>query len=241
MTDLDFILLYISIVLVTVAGLIIFFMRKNVKGKPKKPDKKKEKAIKDLEKIKDESKPPDGIPPPPPPNQSTTALQQYDVPASIQIELTRLKEEPNGNKRATTKRGRVTLIPRFQGNKDLFFFWIGKRGYFIDPSKIIDVYTTKGFRNKKQIVTDKKLVYDVFNTEPLDSTGKLEWSWDVESLLRDSVMDQYITVATFEGGFQLTTTLMRAILVVGVLGAFLGLAINGTYGLTPKEIIHFVP
>ena len=166
---------------------------------------------------------------------ATSILTEYSVPRTINIELTRIK---NGSERATTKKGRVTLIPRF-GSKDIFFFFIGKMGYFIDPSKIIKV-EVKARRGKVTVV--EKLVYDqLAGGEPLNADGTLDWSWDIEHLLRDSALDQYITVATFESSFQFTPTLIKTLIVVGVLGSFVGLALNGTMHLVPTTLIHWIP
>lgn len=215
------------------------------KGGPKKPkvNKKKEKALKELQAIKEGLKPPDDLPPAPPPAMSppvdeSKPMEQFPIPTTIAIELTRIKE--GTNKRVTTRKGKVTLVPRFGGGKDLFFFYVGKFGYFIDPSKIIEVKTLTG-RKKDTTVISQKLVYDVFNMEPLDKDGNLIWSVPLEIIHRDSILDQYITVATFEGTFQLTPNLMRAIILVAILGVLIGLAVNGTVGLTPHTIIHYVP
>lgn len=204
--------------------------------KPKKVDKKKEKALKELKEIRDAAKPPDDVKIPElNPVAPSTAMEQFPTPKTIQIELTRIKE--GTNKRATTRKGKVNLVPRFGGGKDMFFFYVGKYGYFIDPSKIIRVTTIV----KGKTVIAEKLVYDVFNMEPLNEDGTLTFSWPLELLHRDSVLDQYITVATFEGGFQMTAGLAKAIIVVGLLGTLIGLSVNGTVGLTPHTIIHWVP
>ena len=206
-------------------------------AKLKAAEKQKKKALAELKKIKDEAK----VPEPPPlkpdavssPPQPLATLQQIPIPKKIDIELTRMRE----GKRAVMRRGKATLVPRLMNNQDIFFFWVGKNGYFIDPSKIITVQETK----RGKTVTKEKLVYDVFNSEPLDQSGNLTFSWIVEKLLVDSAMDQYITVATFEGSFQLTPQLIKILLVVGLLGSFIGLAINGAAHLVPTTIINWVP
>lgn len=196
------------------------------------------KRIKEMAKVPDDVKKPDAIlaNPPAQPEKALATLEQFPVPRTIQIELTRIKD--GTLKRATTKTGKVTIIPR--SGKSIFFFFVGEMGYFVDPAKIITVQTATG-RRKKTITTTQKLVYDVFHAEPLDASGNLAWSWDVEHLLRDSAMAQYIAVATFEGGFQLTPALMRIMVVVGLFGAFIGLAVNGSAHLVPTTIINWVP
>lgn len=202
-------------------------------GSKARAKKKRDQAKKKLKEVQEAATPPKDIPPetqvPKPP------ISEFVIPKQIPIELTRLKSDGS---RAVIRKGRVTLIQRFAGGKDVFFFYVGKMGYYIDPAKIIKV-ETKGRRGKIKVL--EKLVYDVLHSEPLNQEGKLDWSWDVEHLLRDSGMDQYITVATFESGFQLTSNLLKAMLISGVLGTFLGLAINGSAHIIPITQIHWIP
>lgn len=210
------------------------------KAKVTKLDKKKKKALEELRAIKNKAKVPE-LPPPalkpdailPSPPQPITGLEQIPIPRKIDVELTRIRD----GKRAIVRRGKATLVPRLMNNQGIFFFWVGKNGYFIDPAKIITVQDTV----RGKTVTREKLVYDVFNSEPLDSNGGLTYSWLVEKLLVDSAMDQYITVATFEGSFQLTPQLIKILIVVGLLGSFMGLAINGAAHLVPVTVINWVP
>ncbi|MDE1854546.1 MAG: hypothetical protein KGI38_12490, partial [Thaumarchaeota archaeon] len=124
--------------------------------------------------------------------------------------------------------------------KDKFLFQWDKGGYFVRLDKLIEVEIKKGFRGKS---TDKvrKLVYDMLYSEPLEQNGTVKWDDQLEEILTDAGAGQYIDAASAEGGFQLTPALIRALIVIGLLGSFLGLAINGAFHVTPTTIIHWVP
>lgn len=207
---------------------------KKAAEKVKRLDKERKKALGKLKEIKGAAKAseppvikPDAVLPSP--LQPLASLDQIAIPRKIPIELTRIR----GGKRAVVRKGTATLVPRLMNSQDVFLVFVGKMGYFIDPANIITV-TEKG-------KTKEKLVFDVFTCEPLDQQGNVIWSPTVEKLLVDSAMDQYITVATFEGSFQLTSQLIRILIVVGLLGSFMGLAINGAVHLIPITVINWVP
>jgi hypothetical protein len=219
---------------VVLGVIVVIYSARERKPKPLM-SKKQEEAQKKLDEIKTLAAIPEDAPPPPTTlsgDSPPQPLEQLPIPKKIAIELTRLK----GDRRVTTKRGVATLVPR--SNKDIFFVFIGKMGYFIDPAKIVKVKDTG--RRGKSVITEK-LVYDQFNSEALDQEGKLSFSWTLEELLADSGMEQYINVATFEGSFQLTPALMRALMFVGFLGFLMGLSINGSAHVVPTTIIHWIP
>jgi hypothetical protein len=225
--------LIVPLVLFGAAALVLIGYVLYARRPKHRPNKKKEKAKAELKKIEEQARVPEGVAPPQEVAPST-GLEQFPISKKIPIEMTRVKE--GTNKRVTTRKGTVTLTPRF-GNKDIFYFDFGKMRYFVDPSKTIPVVETKG----RKTITTEKLVYDVFNSEPLNKDGTISFSWELERLMRDSALDQYLTVATFEGGFQMTPQLRNAVLVIAILGVLIGLALNGSLGLTPKTVIHWLP
>ena len=84
-------------------------------------------------------------------------------------------------------------------------------------------------------------MFDVLYGEALNQDGTLVWSDDLELILADSGLDQYVTIAAYEGGFQFTATLKKAMLLVAFLGIMLGLALNGTSHIVPQTVIHWIP
>jgi hypothetical protein len=228
---------------VSIIGVCVIIVARRSPRKPKplyskkdvKADKKRAAVQKKMDEIKEMAKPPAELPPPAP-VVTENKLEQTAIPKTIQIEIGRMKD----GKMAVTRKGRVTLVPRFRNNQEVFWFFIGKLGYYVDPSKIIKTEMEVGRRKKTKVVSEK-LVYDVFCPEPLNQDGSITWSWEVETLLADSAMDQYITVATFESSFQLTPPLVRALIVVGFLGLLIGLSINGAVHVVPATYIHWVP
>ena len=100
--------------------------------------------------------------------------------------------------------------------------------------------TIPGKKGKPE-TTEYKLVYDVLLGEALNQDGTVTWSDDLELILADSGLDQYVTVAAFEGGFQFTSTLRNIMIIVAILGLFFGIAIDGVEHFVPQTIIHWVP
>lgn len=220
---------------------------KNPKSPSKKESKKISAAKKELETVKEQTQP---LPAPPAiplvPSVGTTqtqgdiqSLQEFPIGQKLDIEITRLAE--GTLKRITIAKGKVPIRSRggrpIKMAKLLFFVWQRGAQYYVNPKKIIKVTTTiKGVAK-----VSYKLVYDALYAEPLNQDGTIDWDDELELILADSGEDQYVTIAAFEGGFQFTPTLVRAIIIIALLGGFLGLALNGTNHFIPTTEIHWVP
>jgi hypothetical protein len=154
----------------------------------------------------------------------------------IPVELTRIVE--GTHKRITVMRGNVSIVVGRTGDvAKILFFTLKKEIYFVDPRRIIKVTSTV----KGKVVVTYKLVFDLFFCEALNADGTVEWSDDLEMVLADSTLDQYVTIASFEGGFQFTPTLYRVMLFVAIMGLFLGIGINGSDHVIPITVVHWVP
>ena len=212
-----------------------------------KEDKEREKDKKRLEEIRNAVEPKDAPPavsPPVPEDQTQESagmqtLQEFTELTGrkkIPVELTRIVERTN--KRVTVMRGNVGIVLA-RGNDvgKILFFFLKKEAYFVDPKRIIKVTQTL----KKGKAVTYKLVYDILFSEPLKTDGMIEWSDDLEMVLADSGLDQYVTIASFEGAFQLTQGVKQAMLIVAFLGILLGLAINGVEHIVPTVLIRWVP
>jgi hypothetical protein len=158
-----------------------------------------------------------------------SSLEQLPMGSKIQVELTKIK----GGKRISIVRGKMSIRPT-GFNKQIFFFVWNTMAYYIRPDKILKF----GYKKGKPVL---KLVYDILLSEALNSDGSVTWDDELEGMLVDSGMDQLITATTFEQGFQITPQLIKAVIVVGVLGGFVGLALNGTLHFTPSTVIHWLP
>ena len=166
-----------------------------------------------------------------------TSLAEFVIGAKIGIELTRIKQGTAlriivSKGMVQIKAGKIGVDPR-----KFLFFIVGHSAYYVNPKKIITVTTTKG----KKTMTSYKLVYDVLYGEALDQDGRITWDDELELLLADSGLDQYVTIAAFEGGFQLTPTIKKVMMILGALGFFLGLAMNGAAHIVPTTIVHWIP
>lgn len=161
----------------------------------------------------------------------------------IPVELTRIVSTDGAHKRITVMKGQVSVVvggfSQSQGDiSQVLFFVVKKTAYFVDPRRIMKVTQTD---KKGSQVTLYKLVFDILYSEPLKADGSVEWSNDLEMLLADSGLDQYVSIAAFEGGFHFTPTIKKAMLIVGLLGIFFGIAINGAVHVIPATFIHWVP
>jgi hypothetical protein len=210
--------------------------RREAEKKAAKQEAKRQKDFDKLHRLKDE------ITDEPPENQTTESfapspLEEELIGPSVNFEIGKSKK----GKRVVIVRGKIPVLPgRFGTMKNKFFFAWDKGAYLVRLDKLIEVEVKTGMR-KKTVQKVRKLVYDVMYLEPLNEQGKVYWDDEAEEVLTDSGADQYITAATFEGGFQLTPQLIKMLIVVGVLGGFLGLALNGVAHFTPITQVHWVP
>jgi hypothetical protein len=204
------------------------------------------KAPKTLADVKKEIR----APPTPPavPIEGTPAgfktLEEFAMTGKkLQIEWTRIKE--GTLKRMTVRKGAVAFKANWRGALPrilLFPQRIGEhRGdYYIKPQKIIQVTATKGVLKKTE-ETVYKLVYDVLFAEPLNQDGSITYDDDLEMVLADSGLDQYVEIAASGLGFQLTPTLRNVMIIIAFLGVLLGLALNGQYHFVPTVIVRWIP
>jgi hypothetical protein len=240
----------VAVVAVSIGAIFVMFRRNDpqraISNRWKKQEKerakaeaeaakqklKEEKALADIKKNAD-------APPANPPPESTpvSALEEEIIGEFLPIEIGKEKK----GKRVTVFSGRIRVRPdRFGRLRDKFLFQWDRGGYFVSLNKVIEVEVKAG-RFRTHIEKVRKLVYDVIYAEPLKADGTVEWSTELEEILTDEGAGQYITAATTEGGFQLTPALVRAVVVIGVLCGFLGLAINGSLHVVPTTIIRWVP
>jgi hypothetical protein len=171
------------------------------------------------------------------------SLEEFSIGEKIGWEVTRLVE--GQTKRITIIRGMVAIKAGRTGRPPKFMFVKVKRAgrtnlYFVDPQRIIKVTTMQGLRAKSE-VTSYKVVFHEFICEPMKSDGTIEYSDELEMILADSGLDQYVQIASSDLGFQLTPTLRNVLIIIGVLGLFTGLAVNGAYHIVPSTVIHWVP
>lgn len=233
-----------GIVVIGVVVILIFAFRSNHPNGAKKQEKRIKDAKAKLAAIKKTAKP---IPPPPiiPPLQNPNAtetqgeinsLAEFPIGQKIGIEMTRIKEGTTS--RIVVSKGSIKI--KGKDPRKLLFFFVGKSGYYVNPKKIIKVTSTTGLIRKVEKVS-YKLVLDVLYGEALNQDGSIEWDDELEMILADSGLDQYVTIAAYEGGFLLTPTIKRVMVILGVLGFLMGLAINGSEHLIPTTIIHWLP
>ena len=213
--------------------------RRKLQRRWRQQEKEKAEAAKNLKKIEDlkkdvSEKPPQNLVPVVAP---VSALEEESIGEFVNFEIGKEKK----GKRVTVVRGRIKVRPdRFGRLRDKFLFQWDKGGYFVRLDKLIEVEIKTGLR-KKGTQKVRKLVYDMLFSEPLEQDGSVRWDDQLEEILTDAGAGQYIDAASQEGGFQLTPALIRALIVVGLLGSLLGLALNGTAHITPTTIIHWVP
>ena len=205
----------------------------------KKKTEKEKKKLADLRKIVNPLPAPPPVPVPSEPNTVETqgevkSLAEFPIGTKLGIELTRIKE--GTITRITISKGKVKI--KGKDPRKLLFFAVGKSCYHINPKKIIKVSSTSG---NKKVTVSYKLAYDVLYGEALNQDGSIEWDDELEMILTDSGMDQYVTIAAYEGGFQLTPTLKKVMLILGAVGFIGGLAINGAAHVIPTVLIHWVP
>lgn len=172
------------------------------------------------------------------------SLEEFPLGQKLNYELTRIKE--GTHKRILIVKGQVAIKPdRFGRLPTLLFFVWNKRAYFVNPKKIIKVTATGGRkfgRNKESTEqTIYKLVYDVLYSEPLNQDGTITWDEELEMVLADSGMDQYVVIASSQGGFVLSPTLVRVLIIIGFIGLLMGLALNGSAHIVPITQIHWLP
>lgn len=171
------------------------------------------------------------------------SLEEFPIGEKIGWEVTRLVE--GQTKRITIVRGGVAIKADRYGRPPKFMFVKVKRGgrtnlYFIDPQRIIKVTTLQG-RRKKQKVVSYKVVFHEFICEPMKIDGMIEWSDELEMILADSGLDQYVQIASSDLGFELTPTIKRVMIIIAILGFMTGLALNGSMHFIPTTLIHWVP
>ena len=226
-----------------IIGIVIRYNRPQQKLKRRwaRMEKEKEEEAKRLKKMEDLKKEVTDKPPTPAPTPVLvalpSALEEESIGEFVNFEIGKEKK----GKRVTVVRGRLRVRPdRFGRLRDKFLFQWDKGGYFVRLDKLIEVEVKKGFRGRNTYKV-RKLVYDMLFSEPLEQDGSVKWDDQLEEILTDAGAGQYIDAASAEGGFALTPALIRALIVIGLLGTFLGLALNGTAHLTPTTVIHWVP
>ena len=214
-------------------------------------EKRHEKARKEaLDHLKDMGSASKGdalpaiAPPPVVPGATQTqgevaSLEEFPVDAKLGWELTRIAVG-NPPKRITIYKGTVAVKSSGTLNrppKILFIHTeIDRRHmlYYIDPKHIIKVVSEKA-------TVSYKIVFDILHSEALAQDGSLNWDDDLEMILADSSLDQYVTIAEAAPGFQLSGTLKRVMLVIALLGVLMGISLNGSLHIVPTTIIHWVP
>jgi hypothetical protein len=208
-------------------------------------DKEKKSALDKLREIKDGSK---GNPAPPAVAPAGN-LSDSDYPSweeymeihgdTIPVELSRLVKK-SGEKwqRITVMRTQAKVrVGRTDDVTKILFVSFKKNLYYCNPRRIIRVTIQK--RNRTIVI--HKLEFDILYAEAMDALGNITWDDDLEMVLADATLDQYVTIASSETGFHFTPELKRALEVVAFLGFLLGLAINGAAHVVPTTIIHWVP
>lgn len=211
--------------------------RKYQDGRKKRIADRKEKAQKEMDKLKEELKPPANVASLPlavapalPAGVRYADLEELAVSKGIEVEIGRRALE--SNKRAVVARGRVYLRPR-RTQKDIFSFDYKDNLYYINPKLIVTEVMKNG-------TLKLKLFYDILYSEPLDKFGNLVWDQDFENILTDDAMDQYIVACTFQGQFELTPQVVRLIIITFILVIGLGVAIDAAFHVIPQTNIHWV-
>jgi hypothetical protein len=215
--------------------------------KARAEEEKNQAAVaKKLDEVQEQATNPPSVPPVVPIAGGQTAnvqsLEEFPIGTKIGWEVTRLVE--GLTKRITIVKGEVAIkAGRTGGPPKFMFVKVARAGrtnyYFIDPQRIIKVVTTQG--RKKQEVTSYKIVFHEFIAEAMKLDGTIEWSEELEMILADSGMDQYVEIASSDLGFKMTPTLRNALILIGFLGVFIGLALNGSQHFIPTTLIHWVP
>ena len=219
-------------------GVVLVLLIRRLRGQMKPED-----AAKALKAIKEGSRVPEGVRPQegrswketegstaPPTNPALTEIASEKV---IPIELTKVK----GNGRAVVVRGKARVKPNLLGQFTMHFFRYKDMAYLIKLSKIIEVEERAWGKVRKV----EKLVYDILYSEPLNQDGTITWDWDLEQVITDSGMDQYVQAATFEQGVRLDAGLVKILAVVGFFGILFGMGINGAAHLVPITVVHWLP
>ncbi len=226
--------------------------KKNEEKSRRDAEKKAASDKKALDRLRDLKTRVKGDPAPPPvpvkgaSSADITSLEEYKElhGDKIPFELTRLVrpvKRADGTEvyqRLTVMRGMVKITVGRSGEvTKILFIKAKKELYYVNPRRIIRVEVTKG----KQTVLLHKLEFDILYAEAMDAQGNITWDDDLEMILADSGLDQYVTIASADQGFQLTPALKKALLIVGFLGLLMGLAINGSAHIIPQTVIHWVP
>jgi len=176
-------------------------------------------------------------------NADFTSLEEYKEihGDKIPFELSRLVLQVGDKYQSiVVMRGQVKITVGRTGDvAQILFVKVKKSLYYVNPRRIIRVEITKG--RKHETVVIHKLEFDILYAEAMDAEGRIQWDDDLEMILADSALDQYVIIASAEQGFQLTPTIKRAMLIVGFLGFLIGLAINGAYHLVPQTVVHWIP
>lgn len=217
-----------------VSLLVIAIKRQPSNGKKVKKAKKKLDEVKQVA-VPVPSPPPTELPKQPEETIEPAGLTEFPIAQKVGYEITRIAD--GTTKRIIIKKGVIAIKADRSGRIPnlLFFEWGQKKDLkWVNAEKILKVTDAK-----KQV--SYKLVYDLLFAEPLEPNGTIEYDEDLEMVLKDSGMDQYITIAAYEGGFELTPTLKRVLIILAALGFFAGLAINGADHVVPTTIIHWVP
>lgn len=239
---------FIAVIILAVGiGVAIAFLLLSKKQKPKP-------LMEDHEKIRAAVEPivlSGPVVPPPKTKNSVEekplkSMAEFPIDAKLQVEFSRItKKEGNVHKRIVQSRGVARIKLGGFGGGDLtklLFIVTPKAAYYVNPTKIIRVtLISKKLIGKAVTSTIYKLVFDPLYSEALNQDGSITYDDELESILANSAMDQYITVAAFEGTFQLTPTLKKVLMIVGGLALLWGLALNGALHIVPTTIVHWIP
>jgi hypothetical protein len=213
--------------------------------------KAKKDVTKKLGEVKQAAAPVDPPAPvalPAPPNSTQEnagfqTIQEFPIGQKLGIEFSRIVE--GNHKRVIQSRGTADIKFGRRGGNDFakfFFIFTKQGGYYINPRKIIKVTTnSKRLGRGATETVSYKLVFDVLYGESLNQDGTITWDEELELILADSGLDQYVAIAAYEAAFQLTPTLKKVMMIVGFLAFLIGLAINGADHVVPTTIVHWVP
>lgn len=211
--------------------------------------KEREKAEKALSEVRKEAAPVPAPPKVPIPDAASAkptnikSLEEFPIGQTIGWEVTRIVD--GDTKRITEVRGVVAIkADRFGRPPKAMFVKVARGGrtnyYFVDPRRLIRVVTMAGRWNKREVVS-YKVVFHEFIAEAMKIDGTIEWSDELEMIVADSGLEQYVQIASSNLGFQLTPTIRNLLIIVGLLGLFLGVSVNGAYHIVPTVQIHWVP
>lgn len=171
--------------------------------------------------------------------------EEFPVGQKVGYELTKIVDDKGRIKRVTVAAGMFALKPGRTGRPPKAMFvecnYGGQKGlYFMNPKKLISVPVNKGLRTKHTEMA-YKVVFDALYSDPLAIDGTLEWDDDLEGILADSTIDQFVLIAASGLGFRLTPELIRAAEYVAALSIMIGLAANGIYHIVPITEVHWIP